>query len=94
MSPTASRAAAEQFAQVFWKAGWDARLLDPGTDRKWFSVGLTVVTNPDPPSARGQVAAQAFVAALEKAGIHARRTNSYRVDPATFELYVTVEARH
>ena len=93
VSPTASRAAAEQFAQVFWKSGWDARLLEPGTDRKWYSSGLAVVTNPDPPSGRGQLAAQAFVAALEKAGVRARRSSSYKVDREAFELYITVEAR-
>lgn len=93
VSPTASRAAAELLAQAFWKAGWDARLLEPGTDRKWYSPGLTVVSNPDPPSGRGQQAAQVFIAALDKAGIRVRRTNSYRVDPETFEVLVTVEAR-
>jgi hypothetical protein len=93
VSPAASRAAAQQFAQVFWKSGWDARLVEPGPDRKWRPSGLAVVANPDPPGGRSQLAANAFVAALEKAGIRARRSSSYKVDRDAFELYITVEAR-
>ena len=96
VSTNASKAAAEQFAGLFWKAGWDAGVVDPTLDaRSRGSLGVSIVVNPDPPAGipcnplRG---AQALVDVLKQAGIQSYKRTSTKVDPKQFELHVGVEA--
>ncbi len=97
VSTHASKAAADQFAALFWKSGWDAGVLDPALEpRSRGSLGLTIVTNPEPPagaSCSPHRGAQALLDALKESGIKAYKRTSTKVDPKQFELQVGVEAR-
>lgn len=96
VSTTASRAAAQRLADLFWKAGWDAGVVDTALEaRSRGSLGVSIVVNPDPPAdatcnpLRG---AQALVDVLKQAGIQSYKRTSTKVDPKQFELHVGVEA--
>ncbi len=97
VSRSASRAAAEQLASLFWKAGWDAGIVEASEEKRpRGSLGLAVVVNPDPPqdaSCNPIRGAQALLDALKGLGIRAYKRTSGRVDSRQFELHVGVEAR-
>ncbi len=96
ISTSASKASAEHMASLFWKAGWDASIQEPGGDtRSRGSRGLVIVVNPDSPvhDARGPIrGAQALADVLKRLGFYVTKRNSNRVDPKQFELLVGVEA--
>ena len=95
ISTSASKAAAERLASLFWKAGWDASIQEPGADKGLRGTrGLVIVVNPESPAhdARGPIrGAQALAGVLKKMGFFVSRRNSNRVDPKQFELLVGVE---
>jgi hypothetical protein len=97
ISTSASKAAAEHLAGLFWKAGWDASIQELGADaRSRGSRGLVIVVNPESPAngARSPIqAAQTLAEALKTMGIQTSKRNSNRVDPKQFELLVGVEVR-
>ncbi|MGH9602500.1 MAG: hypothetical protein ACRD24_08945 [Terriglobales bacterium] len=96
ISTSGSKAAAERLASLFWKAGCDASIQEPGGDaRSRGTHGLVIVVNPESPvnDPRGPVrGAQALADVLKKLGFYVSRRNSNRVDPKQFELLVGVEA--
>ena len=99
VSTSGSKAAAEQVASLFWKAGWDASIVEPVAEGRsrgsygYGSLGLSIVVNPESsmtdPSGpiRG---AQALADVLKKLGFYVERRNSSKVDPKQFELQVGV----
>jgi len=89
ISPAASRASADEFAALFWKAGWDARVFEanPHPSQRTFSA-ITLVIHPD--SSRGRKAAQILREALKQNGIGAEFYSSSKVDPETFEMRISV----
>lgn len=94
ISPAASKASAEEFAALFWKAGWDARVFE--TNPRPASrplAGIALVINPDSTAQsprRGRKAAQLLYAALTQNGLEARFYSSNKVDPETFEMHISV----
>lgn len=97
VSTSASRAAAEQLASLFWKAGWDAGVVDTALEsRSRGSLGLSLVVNPEPPAGAPcspHRSAQALIDVLKSVGIQAYKRTSTKVDARHFELHVGVEAR-
>ncbi len=97
VSSSASKAAADQFAGLFWKAGWDAGVVDPALEaRSRGGLGLSIVVNPEPPvgtACSPLRSAQALLDVLKSVGIQASKRTSTKVDPKHFELHVGVEAR-
>ena len=89
ISPAASKASAEEFAALFWKAGWDARVFEanPRPSTRTFGA-ITLVINPD--SSRGRQGAQVLREALKQQGIGAEFYSSNKVDPETFEMRISV----
>ncbi len=102
VSTSGSKAAAERLAGLFWKAGWDASIVEPGTDSRsrgsyssYGSQGLAIVVNPESSvtDSRGPIrGAQALADVLKKMGFYVSRRNSTKVDPKQFELQVGVSA--
>jgi len=97
VSTSGSKAAAEHLASLFWKAGWDASIVEPSLDSRsrgsYSYAGLVIAVNPessmtDPGGPiRG---AQALADILKKLGFYVERKNSSKVDPKQFELQVGV----
>ena len=94
VSPAASRASADEFAALFWKAGWDARVFEGNPHPPSRRLGeIALVINPDSTAqspARGRKAAQLLLVALKQNGIEARFYSSNKVDPETFEMHISV----
>jgi hypothetical protein len=94
ISPVASRAAADEFATIFWNAGWDARVFEANprpSSRTWSVIALVI--NPDSTAQaprRGRKAAQILREALKQNGIDAVFYSSNKVDPETFEMHISV----
>ncbi len=94
ISPAASKASAEEFAALFWKAGWDARVFEtnPRPSPRRLS-DIVLVINPDSTEQaprRGRKGAQLLRDALKQNGIPARFYSSNKVDPETFEMHIAV----
>jgi hypothetical protein len=94
ISPAASKASAEEFAALFWKAGWDARVFETNprpSSRRLSDVVLVI--NPDSTEQaprRGRKGAQILREALKQNGMEARFYSSNKVDPETFEMHISV----
>ena len=95
ISPAASKASAQEFADLFWKAGWDARVFEGNPHPASRRLGeIAVVVNPDSTTQsprRGGKAAQILLEALKQNGIAARYYSSNKVDPETFEMHISVD---
>ena len=94
ISPAASKASAEEFAALFWKAGWDARVFETNPRPSSRPLdGIALVINPDSTAQsprRGRKGAQVLREALKQNGIQARFYSSNKVDPETFEMHISV----
>lgn len=94
ISPVASKASADEFASLFWKAGWDARVFETNPRPSSRTLGdIALVINPDSTAqspARGRKAAQILREALRQQGIEAAFYSSNKVDPETFEMHIAV----
>lgn len=94
ISPAASKASAQEFADLFWKAGWDARVFEGNPHPASRRLGeIALVINPDSTEQsprRGRKAAQILLQALKQNGIEARYYSSNKVDPETFEMHISV----
>jgi type IV pilus biogenesis protein CpaD/CtpE len=92
--PAASKASAEEFASLFWKAGWDARVFEGNPHPASRPLGtIALVINPDSTAQsprRGRKAAQILLEALKQNGIAAVFYSSNKVDPETFEMHISV----
>ena len=94
ISPAASKTSAEEFAALFWKAGWDARVFEtnPRPSSRRLS-DIVLVINPDSTEQsprRGRKGAQVLREVLKQNGIEARFYSSNKVDPETFEMHISV----
>lgn len=94
ISPAASKASAQEFAALFWEAGWDARVFEtnPRPSSRRLS-DIVLVINPDSTEQsprRGRKGAQVLREALKQNGIQARFYSSNKVDPETFEMHISV----
>ena len=94
ISPVASKASADEFASLFWKAGWDARVFETTPHPSARALGdIALVINPDSTSQsprRGRKGAQILREALKQAGIEVEFYSSYKVDAETFEMHISV----
>lgn len=94
ISPAASKASAQEFAALFWEAGWDARVFETNphpTSRRLENIVLVI--NPDSTEQaprHGRKGAQVLRDALKQNGIQARFYSSNKVDPETFEMHIIV----
>ncbi|MGH9492670.1 MAG: hypothetical protein ACRD2K_04140 [Terriglobales bacterium] len=94
ISPAASKASADEFASLFWKAGWDARVFETNPHPSSRTLGdIALVINPDSTAQaprRGRKGAQILREALKQSGIEVDFYSSYKVDAETFEMHISV----
>lgn len=97
ISPAISRAAAEEFASLVRRAGWQAHVLDTNPHPSARPLGaIALVTHPHSRGEmprRGRKGAQFLRQCLEELGIQAESYSSNKVDPETFEMHITIRTR-